>query len=661
MMKSCVHIGMAVLLFGTTVAAATTSLQNLRIGAGPEAQILLALSWSPVSDASSTARVRPAVGSSGLVIVTAPVDVRVSPAQTATLQMTVQSAGLPTAEWFKVAAPEDIRMDATDPNLYMEVVTLQRATYKVAFSILCTDFHDTGQYYCRIHSSSGGVLDGPVVNLYVQGLVAHWTLDNADYRDGSHQDDVGGYAAVPEGTPMFDAGADGQIQGAVAIAARGGGARVASFDPTAGTGQMSLSFWARSSDTSAVARDLWVGEDPNQAVVTASARFKTDGAWQHICVVLDGTMARLYTNGILRGQGAYALSQSIAATLNIGSAGGGEAFFNGMLDDLRIYNMALNPTEVATLFETWMTVLEADDPGAVGVHDPCIIRQGDYVYVFCTGNGIPIRRSSDLFHWKSVGRVFATVPAWVKTAVPGVSNLWAPDVSYRNGRYYICYAASTFGSNTSCLGLVSNVTLDPADPNYLWVDEGMVINSNSASNYNAIDGNVLQDPEGQWWLSFGSFWTGIKLTRLDPNTGKPDTQPPVLASLADRPGHAIEAPFIVWRNGYYYLFPSYDSCCQGAGSTYNIRVGRSTAVNGPYSDAAGAALLQGGGTRLFEADPRWKGPGHCAVFHDKGQDYLVYHAYDALHKGRSVLRLRPFYWSADAWPHVGAALTEPVE
>jgi arabinan endo-1,5-alpha-L-arabinosidase len=295
---------------------------------------------------------------------------------------------------------------------------------------------------------------------------------------------------------------------------------------------------------------------------------------------------------------------------------------------------------------------EIIDSGARNTHDPCIIKQGNYYYVFSTGitiNSIEIRRSTDLHHWEFLGGVFDSTPAWVLTVVPRVSNLWAPDISYRNGKYYLYYSASTFGSNRSCIGLVSNMTLDPADPNYLWVDEGEVIRSRY-TDYNAIDGNAIQDQSGQWWLSFGSFWTGIKLTPLNATTGKPTTTPPTLYSIASRPSTAIEAPFIIYRSGYYYLFVSFDSCCQGVNSTYNIRVGRSASVTGPYLDRNGVSMMNGGGTLVLQGDTRWKGQGHNAILSEDGQDYLVHHAYDALYGGWATLRIEQLEWSEDLWP-----------
>lgn len=296
---------------------------------------------------------------------------------------------------------------------------------------------------------------------------------------------------------------------------------------------------------------------------------------------------------------------------------------------------------------------EVVDEGAKGVHDPTIIRQADTYYLFCTGRGIPIRRSRDLVHWELMGRVFPTLPQWVIQSIPGVGSLWAPDITYRNGRYVVYYSASTLGSSTSCIGMVSSPTLDPCEPGYGWSDEGLVISTNSASNYNAIDPDIVQDGQGEWWLVFGSFWTGIKLTHLDPNTGKPDTQPLALYSLASRPSTAIEGAFVVHRNGYYYLFVSFDQCCVGVKSTYNIRVGRATDIAGPYVDRDGVAMKSGGGTLVLEGGQRWKGPGHNSILADDGQDYLVYHAYDAQADGQSALRIKPIYWSSDLWPEVG--------
>lgn len=296
-------------------------------------------------------------------------------------------------------------------------------------------------------------------------------------------------------------------------------------------------------------------------------------------------------------------------------------------------------------------VLTAD----YATHDPVIMRQGDAYYVFCTGSRIPIRTSTDMHHWRLVGPALAEVPAWVPAVVPEYSgsSMWAPDISYFNGRYHLYYSVSTFGSNVSAVGLATNTTLDPCDPNYQWVDSGgPVIRSRSTDNYNAIDPALFIDRQSettQYWLAFGSFWSGIKLTEIDPATGYPVYSPPVLRSLAWN--KSIEAPFLLWRNGYYYLFVSFDTCCQGTRSTYNVRVGRAGSVIGPYSDRSGVSMTNGGGTRLTWNDERWKGPGHQAVFQDAdGRYWLIHHAYDAEHNGRAYLRIHELFWTPDDWP-----------
>ena len=289
------------------------------------------------------------------------------------------------------------------------------------------------------------------------------------------------------------------------------------------------------------------------------------------------------------------------------------------------------------------------------IHDPAIIREGESYYLFATGNGIPVRCSTDLKVWTLCSTVFPVDPAWLAEAVPGVTNLWAPDISYRNGRYYLYYAASTFGSNTSVIGLATNKTLDSDSPDYRWEDRGVVTASHPDDDYNAIDPNAVTDAQGRVWLTFGSYWTGIKLVQLEPATGKP-LEAASLIDLATRPDapYAVEAPFIVYHAPYYYLFVSYDRCCAGIDSTYNIRVGRAQKVTGPYRDQAGVPMLEGGGTVLVKSAGRWRGPGHNAVLQGKMGDKIVYHAYDADFGGVPTLRIKVLHWSS-GWPTVAQA------
>ncbi len=283
-----------------------------------------------------------------------------------------------------------------------------------------------------------------------------------------------------------------------------------------------------------------------------------------------------------------------------------------------------------------------------GVHDPVMIEENGNYYLFGTGPGVPIRCSSDMLDWKLCSAVFFGLPKWIKEAVPAVGDLWAPDISFYNGKYQVFYSASTFGENGSAIGLATNITLDRDSPDYAWQDEGLVIQSQAGDNWNAIDPNFIVDAQGTPWLTFGSFWTGIKLIELDPETRKAANE--TLHAIAQRPiSTAIEAPFIINREAYYYLFVSFDQCCRGVDSTYNIRVGRSETITGPYLDKDGQELMNNGGTLLKEGGERYKGTGHNAIFQQGNQDYLVYHAYDAEDHGTSKLRLEPLFWQ-DGWP-----------
>jgi arabinan endo-1,5-alpha-L-arabinosidase len=300
----------------------------------------------------------------------------------------------------------------------------------------------------------------------------------------------------------------------------------------------------------------------------------------------------------------------------------------------------------------------------VPTHDPVIIRERDTYYVFSTGSDesgrmIRVKTSTDLVHWKSAGAALDRLPDWVSQAVPGAKDMWAPDISFVNGRYRLYYAVSTFGSNRSAIGLATNATLDPKSPNYKWRDEGLVVQSTERSDFNAIDANFIADRGGNHWLSLGSFWTGLKLFRLDPKTGKPADPNAKPVSIARRlvPEGApdpVEAPFIIDHGGYYWLIASYDYCCKGNASTYYTVVGRSKVITGPYLGKDGSSMMQGGGTILLRADlpekGRFRGPDHAGVLRDNGADTIVYHAYDKENKGAPTLRIARLNWGADGWP-----------
>jgi arabinan endo-1,5-alpha-L-arabinosidase len=278
--------------------------------------------------------------------------------------------------------------------------------------------------------------------------------------------------------------------------------------------------------------------------------------------------------------------------------------------------------------------------------------------------GISVFTSPDLKDWKQEEPVFDTAPAWAVEAIPGFKgHIWAPDISFRNGKYYLYYSVSAFGKNTSCIGLATNTTLDSQDKNYQWVDHGKVIQSVPGRDlWNAIDPNLAWDENQQPWLVFGSFWSGMKLVKLNTSL-MAVAQPEEWYTVSKRkrefsvndedPGAgAVEAPFIFKKNDYYYLFVSFDFCCRGKESNYKIVVGRSKNIRGPYLDREGVAMDQGGSTLVLEGDERWAGLGHNSAYTFDGVDYLVFHAYDSKDEGKPKLIIETIKWDEDGWPVV---------
>ncbi|MBC7946301.1 MAG: family 43 glycosylhydrolase [Chitinophagaceae bacterium] len=316
-----------------------------------------------------------------------------------------------------------------------------------------------------------------------------------------------------------------------------------------------------------------------------------------------------------------------------------------------------------TLFLFLIIACTFESPAQVAkipVHDPVVIRQDSVYYLFATGRGISTWSSIDRINWVRGKAVFDTLP-WGVEAVTGFKNhIWAPDISFHDGLYFLYYSVSTFGKNNSCIGVATNPTLHPNDPRYQWTDHGKVIQSiPGRDHWNAIDPNLISDENGNAFLAFGSFWDGLKIVPLTKNRlalAKPEEKAITIASRKEdeaSPGsNAIEAPFIFRKNKYYYLFASIDLCCKGENSTYKMIVGRSTSVTGPYLDINGKSLAKGGGSILLQGDKYWHGVGHNAVIEVDGVDYLVFHGYDAADRGRSKLRIERLEWDTEGWPMV---------
>jgi hypothetical protein len=303
-------------------------------------------------------------------------------------------------------------------------------------------------------------------------------------------------------------------------------------------------------------------------------------------------------------------------------------------------------------------LLRASPPnlrGSLGVHDPSAVIQcnGRY-YVFSTGQGIISRSSSDMQYWVTGPSVFSKAPSWITTYVPGFTgDFWAPDISFFNGQYHLYYACSTFGSQVSAIGLATTPTLDPTSPSYQWTDQGGVIVSSNNVNFNCIDPSVTFDASSNLWMSFGSFWSGIKLIQLNSTTGLRNLTNLNIYSIANDnagAGDPIEGSYLYPHGGYYYLFANWGACCSGLQSTYNIRVGRATSITGPYLDQDGINMNSSGGTLFLGSTGKFIAPGQVGIITDNGNEYFGYHYLDANSGGVPTFDLEPLSWTSDGWP-----------
>lgn len=331
--------------------------------------------------------------------------------------------------------------------------------------------------------------------------------------------------------------------------------------------------------------------------------------------------------------------------------------------------------------------------GALNTHDPSIFKDGDMYYVFSTDasrgdihkTGVQLRTSPDLISWSYVGTAFedmyADCAAEVKHARLHESRhdgLWAPDVVKVGDKYRLYYSASTFGSTRSCIALAEADS--PLGP---YVDKGIVVKSNLGELFgaNCIDPAIISDRDGRQYMSYGSFFGGIMLAELGADGFiLPDAE---AVHIAGSRGSAIEGSYIVYlaETDYYYLFVSYGSLSED----YNVRVGRSRDVAGPYIDANGRPLTDYSsqspelvGTKLLGCHRfLWTGevktkrgvkaPGHCSVLNDENGLFLVHHARACdIDTAWFMLQVRRMALNKDGWPVVlpmtysGEAL-EPIE
>jgi arabinan endo-1,5-alpha-L-arabinosidase len=291
--------------------------------------------------------------------------------------------------------------------------------------------------------------------------------------------------------------------------------------------------------------------------------------------------------------------------------------------------------------------------GEILVHDPStvVIENGRY-YTYGTGNGIPILVSDDGWTWKRSGSLMSAVPggkAGDAVLAKGGNNTWAPDVIKVGDQYFVYYSAPGTQPK-SAIGLLVGRTLDPASPDYRFEDRGPVVWSDGIEDSNAIDPGVLRAGDGKLWLVYGSYFGYIRLVELDPKTG--------LRLHPDRPATNVainsEAAILIQRDGWYYLLVTHGSCCQGANSTYNIRMGRSRKVTGPYLDNMGVDMIEGGGKLFAASRGRHIGPGHFGLLDlgDGVEKFSLHYEADLDRGGVSVLDIRPLLWR-DGWPVAG--------
>ena len=296
--------------------------------------------------------------------------------------------------------------------------------------------------------------------------------------------------------------------------------------------------------------------------------------------------------------------------------------------------------------------------GQPGMHDPStvVVHDGKY-YVYATGAGLPIAISDDGWTWRRAGTLMQAVPGGKPgpdVLARGGNNTWAPDVIKSGDKYFVYYSAPGTQPK-SAIGLLVGRTLDPQSPDHKWEDGGPVVWSDGVEDSNAIDPGVFRDPtNGSLWLTYGSYFGYIRLVELDPKTGKrlyPNRKPIDIAINS-------EASIMIFRDDWYYLLVTHGSCCAGANSSYNVRMGRARKVTGPFLDNMGIDMLQGGGKLFLGSGGRSIGPGHFGLL-DLGegvQKFSLHFEADLDRGGISVLDIRPLLWR-DGWPEAGANLT----
>jgi arabinan endo-1,5-alpha-L-arabinosidase len=293
----------------------------------------------------------------------------------------------------------------------------------------------------------------------------------------------------------------------------------------------------------------------------------------------------------------------------------------------------------ATLLALASLALALD--GQIGIHDPSTIAvcNGKF-YTYGTGGSSLV--SDDGWTWRR--------------GAPLPRRGLAPDVIHIGDRYYVYVAANIGAQPKAAVNMIWTKTLDPDSPDYKWEEGGVVASSDGVEDSNAIDPGVFLDPnDGRLWLVYGSYFGYIRLVELDPKTGKRLNSNDTPRNLAIN----CEASDMIYHDGWYYLLATHGSCCRGADSGYNIRMGRARKVTGPFLDHEGIDMIQGGGKLLAGSASRMIGPGHFGLIDlgDGVQRFSLHYEADLDRGGASVLDIRPLLWK-DGWPVAGENFKE---
>ena len=301
--------------------------------------------------------------------------------------------------------------------------------------------------------------------------------------------------------------------------------------------------------------------------------------------------------------------------------------------NLRVFG-ALTSTVLTLASPAWAQALD----GEPFIHDPSTVVTSDgKYYTFGTRGGGLI--SSDGWTWRG-GAVR-----------PGGGA--APDVLKIGDRFLVVYGSTGGGLGGQHAGQILtmwNKTLDPESPDFKFSEPVVVASSDGLEDCDAIDPSLLLDPnDGRLWLTYGTYFGFIRLAELDPKTGRR-----IEGNVAVDIAIDCEATYLMYRDGWYYLLGTHGTCCSGPNSTYNIRVGRSRKVTGPYVDNMGIEMLRGGGKLFVTSSGRFIGPGHFGLMDlgDGVQKFSCHYEADLDRGGRSVLDIRPLLWR-DGWPVAG--------